>query len=137
MLSASLLPLSGGKPFQMKPFTLEGCLRWLTTSSNSPYLVSVCGTVWHRSQKRRMAEQWERLEPACRDLLRKAGAPSAQPTLEDFTWAQAIYWWVHVICCSPLCCLSTCMWEVKIGVEGLQQATKHSDLHAFVHVASC
>ncbi|KAL0023620.1 hypothetical protein WJX77_008160 [Trebouxia sp. C0004] len=43
-------------------------------------------------QKRGLAEQWQRLEPACQDLLRKAGASTTQVSFEDFMWAHAMFW---------------------------------------------
>lgn len=43
-------------------------------------------------QKWHLVQQWKRLEPACKDLLRTAGAANQQATLEDFMWANAIFW---------------------------------------------
>ncbi|KAA6422499.1 MAG: hypothetical protein FRX49_07674 [Trebouxia sp. A1-2] len=45
-----------------------------------------------RLQKRGLAEQWKRLEPACQDLLKKAGASTTQVSFDDFMWAHAMFW---------------------------------------------
>ena len=44
-----------------------------------------------RVRKRSLAAQWERLEPAARQVAAAAGVEGA-PTEDDFLWAQSIFW---------------------------------------------
>lgn len=44
-----------------------------------------------RLRQRSLREAWARLEPAARQLAREAGL-AAGPTLDDWVWANSVFW---------------------------------------------
>ena len=53
------------------------------------------GTTLHtatRLRQKALRDSWARLEPAARQLAERAGAAAGAPTLEDWLWANSVFW---------------------------------------------
>lgn len=138
MLSASLLPLSGGKNFQTK-LPLKDCLCCLDTSCNSPRLVSICVYMWHCVAQVSENEDGRAVETAGACLPRpvEEGRGSFCPAYPGGLHLGSGHLLVGLCDLSLPNMLSICMWEMETGLERLQQAAKDSDPHALIHVVSC